>query len=643
MKRILLILTALFTISQANAQETLIDFGDEKISPAEFKRVYLKNNSGEMVEKSSVDEYMDLYINFRLKVLEAEARGLDTNSAFVKELAGYRKQLAQPYLTAEGMIEELKREGYERLKQEVRVSHILIASKAEDAPEDTLAAYQEAQKVKKRLERGENFEAMALRYSDDPSVKDNKGELGYFTAFYMVYPFETAAYETPVGEISEITKTRFGYHLLKVHDRRPNSGEHTVSHILISTDPEISKVSDPEAKINEIYEEVKSGVPFEEMAQKFSDDSRSAGSGGVLPIFGVGRMMRPFEEAAFKLEKDGDISEPFQTRLGWHIVKRLKVDKMGTYDEIEKVIDQRVRKDSRSKLGQIEVVKRIKDQYGFEESQKALEAFYKVMDSSYFKNAWSPEAAKGMKKELFSIGERSIGQDEFTTYLNETQKGSRPMDLRALVNQRYSAFKEKKLLEYKDQQLESEYPEFKALVEEYHDGILLFNLTDELVWSKASTDTAGLEAFYEANKANYRWDKRLDAVIYTLKDAKISKQVKALIAKGIEADSIMEIVNESSQLNLRYEQKKYEMADHPILSQVKWESGVQEFEKENRIVLVHVKEVLEPGFKQLDEAKGMIISDYQEQLEADWIKELRSKYDYSINQEQLEQLKNELN
>ena len=316
MKNLLLTLSVLLTFTQVNAQEALITIGDEQVSPAEFKRVYLKNNSGEMVEKSSVDEYLELYINFKLKVMEAEALGLDTNEVFVEELAGYRKQLAQPYLTADGMIEELKQEAYKRLQEEVKVSHIMIKSSPTDAPEDTLEAYKKILKVKKRLDRGEPFETMAMQYSEDPSVKNNKGDLGYFTAFAMVYPFESAAYETKVGEVSEVVKTRFGYHLLKVNDRRPNSGEWTVAHILISTDPEISKVSDPEGKIKEIYQEIQDGTPFETMAGKFSDDTRSAKNGGVLPIFGVGKMMPEFEAAAFALEKDGDISEPFQTRLG---------------------------------------------------------------------------------------------------------------------------------------------------------------------------------------------------------------------------------------------------------------------------------------------------------------------------------------
>lgn len=646
MKRVLSILTLLFLASsQLLAQEdVLIKFDDEKVTAAEFKRVYLKNNSGEMVEKSTVDEYLDLYINFKLKVKEAEARGYDTINQFQEELAGYRKQLAQPYLSAEGMIETLKKEAYERLEEEIRASHILISSSLTDAPEDTLAAYKKAKEAKRKLERGENFESIALQYSEDPSVQSNKGDLGYFTAFYMVYPFESAAYETKVGEISEIVRTRFGYHLIKVHDRRPNSGEYTVAHILISTDPEVSKISDPEAKINEIYMMAKGGTPFEELAQKYSDDTRSAQKGGQLPIFGVGKMVKPFEEATFALEKDGDISEPFQTQFGWHIVKRLKKDKMGTYEEIEQLIDQKVRKDSRSKLSQSAVLKKIKNQYGFNENPSAKEDFYKVIDSTYFTGQWNPKKAKGLDKELFTIGERKVTQADFADYFNETQGGSRPMDIRVLVNDRYKLFREQQILDYKDQQLENEYPEFKALIEEYHDGILLFNLTDDLVWSKASKDTTGLKKFYEKNKENYRWGARIDATIYLLKNEEVSNQVKEFIQEGLSPDSIMKIVNQASQLNLKYEEGLYEKDDRPNLEQMEWKKGnVKAFERNGRVELVHIHDVLKPAYKELKEARGMVISDYQEQLEKDWIKKLRKEYSFKVDQEVLEDLKQELN
>ena len=306
------------------------------------------------------------------------------------------------------------------------------------------------------------------------------------------------------------------------------------------------------------------------------------------------------------------------------------------------VIDKKVRKDSRSNLGQVTVKKRIIEQYGFTERSKALAEFYPLMDSTYFANAWNVKVTEGMNDVIFTIGDKDYTQADFAKYLDDTQKGSGAMDLKALVNQRYQSFKEKSLFEYKDEQLEEEFPDFKALVDEYHDGILLFNLTDELVWTKASKDTTGLEAFYEANKENYRWEKRLDAVIYTLKDAKVASQVKGLIAKGLEADSIMKIVNESSQLNLRYEQEKYEMNDNPILKEVSWKKGVQEFQKDNSYLLIDVKEVLKADYKQIDETRGIIISDYQEQLESDWIKELRGKYPYNVNQELLGQLKAEL-
>jgi peptidyl-prolyl cis-trans isomerase SurA len=271
MKQLTKIVFALwfFNAVAQDSSPVLIEFKDEKVTKEEFKRVYQKNNNNEMVNKSTIDEYLELYINFKLKVMEAESLGYDTNNAFVQELSGYRNQLAQPYLTADGVIEELKKEAYQRLQEEIKASHILIGSKPEDAPADTLKAYQKAQMVREKLKSGGDFGELAKQYSDDPSAQKNEGELGYFTAFYMVYPFETAAYNTKEGEISEIVKTRFGYHILKVNERRPYSGEITVAHILISSNPEISKTDDPEARIEEIHEKIEEGESFEMLARQF--------------------------------------------------------------------------------------------------------------------------------------------------------------------------------------------------------------------------------------------------------------------------------------------------------------------------------------------------------------------------------------
>lgn len=641
----LLSIVAIAASFMATAQESkpFIDFGDEKVSKAEFKRVYLKNNSGEMVSKSTVDEYLDLYVNFKLKVKEAEALGFDTVSSFKKELAGYRKQLAQPYLSADGVMEGLQKEAYDRLQEEVRAAHILISVDSEASPEDTLKAYKKAEKVLKILKGGADFEATAKEYSEDPSVKNNGGELGYFTAFQMVYPFETAAYNTNVGEVSEIVRTQFGYHILKVLDKRPSNGKVSVAHILVSTDPQINEEGDAAAKIQEIYSRLQNEDPFDVLAKNFSDDMQSARQGGELPSFGVGRMVPEFEEVAFSLKEEGQISEPFQTQYGWHIIKLLGKEKLQSYTDMESELSQRVKRDGRSKLTEGAVLRKIKKQYGFSQKLKERDDFYEVVDNSYFQGKWDVKLAKKLKKDLFTIGDMTISQRDFANYLNQTQRKRNEIDIKVLVNNKYQDFVHQTLMSYKDARLEEEQPEFAALMQEYRDGILLFNLTDKKVWSKAVEDTTGLEAFYEDNKENYKWKRRVDAVVYSALNEKIADRVKALIKKGMEREEIVEEVNQSSQLNLKTEMKKYEKGNNPIVDAVKWEEGVSKnIENGGRQFFVHIKEVLEPTYKTLEDARGIITSDYQNHLEKEWIKSLREKYDYSVDSTVLEELKSEL-
>lgn len=627
-----------------NDSEVFIDFGDEKVSKAEFKRVYEKNNSGEIISKSTVDEYLDLYINFKLKVKEAEAKEMDKDPAFVKELSGYRKQLAQPYLTAEGILEELKKQAYERLQYDVKASHILITVSEDASPEDTMKAYKRIADIKKNIEKGQDFEAMAKQYSEDPSAKTNGGDLGYFTAFYMVYPFENAAYNTKVGSVSEIIRTQFGYHILKVFDRRPAVGNIKVAHILISSDKELSKTEDPEGKIREIYKKIKKGEDFQQMAAQFSDDTRSSSDGGILPTFGVGRMVPAFEKAAFDLKKDGEISEPFATQYGWHIVKRIEKTPIGDYKSVEREILTRIKKDSRSNLSQGAVVNKIKKQYGFKEYPKEREDFYSFIDSTYFNGKWDVSKTASLNKTLFSIGEKEVNQQEFATYLKQAEQKRNAIDPRVLVQSKYNTFLQNELLEYKDSKLDEEYPDFKALMEEYHDGILLFNLTDKLVWSKAVKDTAGLEAFYNNHKENYKWDKRVDAVVYSALNEKVASQVKEMLKKGVEINKIMEEINQPSQLNLRYEKRKYLKGDDEVVDQVEWKKGTSKNIKLNeRVYFVDIKEVIEPNYKTLEDSRGIITSDYQNYLEKEWISNLRAKYSFTVDKKVLKALKAELN
>ena len=643
--RILLFTFFLLTTAiQAQKTDILIDFGDEQISKDKFKSIYIKNNSGEIVQKSTVEEYLELYINFKLKVREALARGLDTVGSFKKELAGYRQQLAQPYLSEQAIIEELKKEAYERLKQDVRVSHILIKVEKDASPSDTLRAYKRAEELRKELLKGADFEELARKHSDDPSVNINGGDLGYFTAFQMVYPFESEAYKTQVGKISSIVRSRYGYHIVKVNDKRPSMGKLTIAHILISTDPQLSKTDDPKGKINEIYKKLKEGTAFEELASQFSDDARSAKRGGQLPEFGPGKMVPEIESEAIKLKNPGDYSKPIKTDYGWHIIRKIDQKKIGPYEKMDQFLEDKVKKDSRSKLSEGAVMKKIKKQYGFKENLKYRDTFYDFIDSTYFENEWNGDHLFAYNHTLFTIGDDNITQKDFARYLNTTQSEREPIDIIILVNNKYRAFKRKTILAYKDSRLDEEYPEFKSLMQEYHDGILLFNLTEKLVWSRAVNDTLGVKDFYEKNKQNYKWKERLDAIYFSALNEEIASRVRQMIKDSIGIDQILEEINRPSQLNLKYEHGIYERGDNELIDSIVWKKGTSENMNFNgRIAFVLVNKVLAPSYKTLEDSRGIITSDYQQFLEDEWINELRTKYTYKINKSILSALQKELN
>jgi peptidyl-prolyl cis-trans isomerase SurA len=644
MKKILFIplLILSFSVVSQNTK-TILEIDDEKVSFEEFKRVYLKNNSGEIVSKSTVDEYLELYINFKLKVKESEARGMDKDESFISELAGYRAQLAQPYLSEDNMLAELKKEAYERLKFEINASHILINSKPGDSPDDTLKAYQRALKIRKSIVNGLDFNEVAKSSSEDPSAKQNGGDLGYFTGFYMVYPFESAAYNTKVGDVSMPVRTRFGYHLIKVNDKRPSNGTMNAAHILISKDPEIGSSEKPEEKAKEVIELLQEGDSFEELAKQYSDDTRSANNGGLLPPFSVGRMVKGFEVAAFSLKKDGDISKPIETKYGWHIIKRISKEPLASYESIEKEIEGKVKKDSRSNLTEGAAIRKVIKEYGFKEFPKELEDFKSKIDPTYYEESWDGAVFSKLNKTMFTIGKEEVNQIAFTKFLVMNKPTNQEVDVAILVDLHYKAFKQKIILDYKDSQLESEYPEFKSLVQEYHDGILLFNLTDELVWSKAVKDTLGLEAFYNKNKENYKWSQRVDAVVFSAANEDVAKATKKMLKEGREISEIIEEINRPSQLNLKKESKKYEKGENEIIDEIAWESGISKNVVNNgRLSFVQVKEVLDATYKTLEDSKGIITSDYQEFLEKEWIEELRGKYQYKVNASVLEELKAEV-
>ena len=646
--RILFVFVACLALNYSFAQtgkDVILTVEDEKIIREDFESIFKKNNRDSIITKASLDEYMDLFINFKLKVREAVEMGLDTSISFNRELKGYRKQLSRPYLIDQELLDALMMEAYERKKKELRASHILINCDLNASPADTMAAFERIVDLRNRIVAGENFTDVATSKggSQDPSVRDNKGDLGYFSAFQMVYPFEEAAFTTPVGEISAPVRTRYGYHILKVTDARPARGEIRTAHIMIRYgDKKSTLKSDALLKANEIHEILMNGGDFSEMAAKYSEDNSTAKRGGELPWFGTGKMVEAFENEAFALENDGDISKPFETSYGFHIVKRLEYRPVPTYKELKSEIKNKVSRDARAEMTKKSFLSKLEKEYDLQVQKKCLKPIYKaaMMDSAFLGQGLGPIKNKVLGKSLVSFVDQIRTVGDFVKHLENTKVKNKQSSAEEIVDMQLDLYIEDELMTYEDQHLEEKHRDFRLLMNEYHDGILLFELTDQKVWSKAVKDTIGLESFYEANKQKFMWKDRVDAVIFTVKDKTIGNKVKKLIAKGKSIEQIKKEINKDTKLNLSTEIGVFEKGEQEILDQLEWETGVSKMiEKDGQQVFVNINEFLPAAPKALDEARGLVTAEYQNHLEAQWIESLRSKYKYEVNEEVLHSIK----
>ena len=648
------LLGTLVVFAQKNDSPILMEIGDKKITLEEFEAIYNKNSDNKKNTKEEVEDYLDLYIKFKLKVVEAEDLGMDTLPAFTQELEGYRKQLAQPYLSDREVTEKLIEEAYERMKYDVKAAHILVKVTLEADPKDTLAAYNKIMKIRKRIVGGEDFEKVAAEVSEDPSAVKNKGNLGYFSAFQMVYPFETAAYETEVGKISMPVRTSFGYHLVKTIDKRKARGIMKVAHIMVRADKKLGEeeINQKKEKIDEIYTKVTAeDADFAALSRQYSEDKESAKRGGELPAFGAGKMVEEFETAAFALENDGDISAPILTDYGWHIIKRLELKNLESYEELYPTLKAKVARDSRANKSKEIVIENIKKENNFKEDLKRRNDFYTAVDQKKFnKGEWKAEDVAKLDKVMFGFyptdGEKfEYKQTQFAKRLENHMSRNEPtnVDLKPYINKLYNTVVEEMTMRFKNRRLPVVNKEFRMLLQEYREGILLFNITDEKVWSKAVKDSTGLEAFYQANKQNYMWGERIDAVIYKCSNEKIAKKVEKLIKakakKGYSNEDILKQINKDSQLNLTIEEGKFTKEQNELVAKAKWENkAITKFNNENEVVLIEVKEVLAPQPKLLDEVRGLVTSDYQNKLEKEWVETLRKKYPVKIHKEVLSKL-----
>ena len=366
----------LLNIPKIHAQ-TLFSVGDKDVSTDEFLYVYGKNKDiGNQIDPKTAEEYLDLYVRFKRKVLQSESEGRDTLNSFKMEFNNYYRQLLKPYLTDKEIDKKIIAEAHERLKSDVRVSHLMLDLPKDPSPSDTLKIFNKITDLKNRIIQGENFEELARSISSDTYSARNGGDLGYFTAFNMVYPFENAAYNAQLGELVGPVRTNYGYHILKVTDKRKSRYKMSAAHILILDSEEIPK-EDAQIRINEIYDRLVSGESFKMLARKYSEDKSSISRGGEFPAFGLNQMLPEFEDAVYGLSKDGDFSKPFKSELGWHIVKRIKKYEVPELEKMEAEITGKIRRDERSSISRKSFILRLRERYQLEIFNASFEAIIK--------------------------------------------------------------------------------------------------------------------------------------------------------------------------------------------------------------------------------------------------------------------------
>ncbi|MEM6684363.1 MAG: peptidylprolyl isomerase [Bacteroidota bacterium] len=649
---LLLLFVTLASFGQNSKDKVLFTIEEEPTYVSEFSRVYKKNlDIIDKKDQKEIEEYFDLFLEYKLKLKEAEKLKLDEKPSYIKELAGYRKQLSRNYLNDEKATEALVKEAYDRLQKEVRASHILIKVSLDASPQDTLQAYEKIMKLRTSILEGADFGTTAVAHSDDPSARGNKnipankGDLGYFSAFRMVYPFESAAFNTKVGEISMPIRTQFGYHIIKTEDIRDNVGEVTVAHILLLEKKEGENKEDPKQKINDIYSQIQSGADFGKLAKRFSDDRSSGVNNGQLPKFGRGRLRsKVFEEVAFSLKTPEEISKPFQSEFGWHVVKLISKHAMNSYEQEKPSLERRIKNDKRASVINSSIIKKIKKLYTISENAKAKSDFYAIADDTFFSNAWKkPTDETFLNKTLFQVQDKRITYDDFAMHLLKTRARTltKNPEPKGFINRNYKEFMDSELLAFYEADLENINKDFAAIYGEYRDGLLLFDLMETEIWNKAKKDTIGLEKFYKTQKENYQWKKRVDAVIASCTQKDAAEKVQQLLKDGKSSDEIKEVINTDNTVNVIFSSGVYEEGHRNLPKDFVFAQGVSKIFNEDTsdFTIVKVNDIMPVSYKTLSEIKGKVISDYQVYLEKEWIKSLKENYKININKRTYRRLK----
>jgi peptidyl-prolyl cis-trans isomerase SurA len=597
-----------------------------------------KNSDSPMsgVSREEFEENLNLFINYKLKVREAESLGLDQSIEFAREFESFKETLIYPYLIKNSLEEGELRKAYSRMQEVIRASHILFQFPPNSSSEDSLIVLKMALKVRGEIENGGNINELAVQYSDDPSAKTNKGDLGYFTSLQMVQPFEDAAFNLHVGQLSDPVLSNFGYHIIQVQDRQPNPGQVRVSHILVrfnSQDP--VQEENARRKISDIYAEIqKESTIWEDIVKTFSEDPATSQRGGLLPWFGVGSMIPEFEMAAFSLTEYGEISPPLKTQYGYHILRLEEKKPIASFDEMEETIRSKILRDSRSGMIQSQVIAIQKARYAFVENESIVAQFGEILNSTNKSTFESTLISNSLEKSpLFTLQGKTFTATDLLNFMRNQEISPRIKG--GTFDIWYDRFVASKLAQTEEKDLEANNKEYQLLLKEYRDGILLFSLMNQEVWQKGINDSLGQAEFYRKNLTKYQWKNRVEAFLVKVLDRnQLENARKSLRGGGYNNVLIQEFeanYQANTPLAFQTENGTFEYADHRVLSKINLDTTYQEIEIEGMLYIVILGQKFPSEAKKFEESRGLIIKDYQEYLDKTLIQALKSKYPIQIN------------
>jgi peptidyl-prolyl cis-trans isomerase SurA len=643
---LLMFLFPAFCRAQNLNTKILLTVGGNKIQSGEFIRMFKK--SAEPGKTPDIDGYLQQFIVFKLKVADAIEEGIDTTRAFRNELNGYRNQLAQNYLTDTQTKEKLLQKAYERSLTEINAWHILVALPQEVSPEDTLKAWQKASDIRERIIKGESFESVARGSSDDKSVKINGGNLGYFSVFQMIMPFEDAAYSLKKGAVSMPVRTPFGYHIIKVADKRPARGKIKVAHIMKAVQPgtDDNTAKKAEDEINNISKMLKEGASFSELAKKYSDHKESAAKGGELNWFSTGEIISDFSEPAFAITDTGKYTKPVRTLYGWHIIKLLDRKAPGTFEESRSFLESKINQSYLNSISKKSFVEKLKKEYNFQINQVAFDWFEANTDTLIIQGLKKYDRTTMPDGYLYSFANQYVTNFEFANYIEKRGSMVVTKDSSVYINRSLETRVTDHIISYENSVLEKKYPEFRYLMNEFHDGMLLFEISGRKVWNRVSEDSSGLHQYWEDHKGSWLSRQGIEAKIYTLKSSDKGELLSSAFSrysKRRDPDNLLlKKFNRKNDTLLKINKGTWYKGDNPDIDKIEWTTGSHSFRQDGFPSIIIIQKVIEPVPMKFNNVQGEVMTGYQEYLESEWIRQLNKKYNVKIDTLVLDEVKKKM-